>query len=541
MVERETFPVDVLVVGAGSAGLAFAIKLARQLKERGLDKSIMVLDKAGQPGHHSLSGAVMDPQSILELFPDARERGFPVEAEVAEDALWVLSKNSKFSLKGMFLPKPFRNQGNWIVAASTMSTWLCEQADAFECVDVYHGTAAAEVLYDEHNRVRGVRTVDMGRGPGGEEKPNFEPGMDITADLVIFAEGPRGSLSKSLIDKLSLDADSNPQLWAVGVKEIWDVEHDIEGDVIHTAGWPLSTNTYGGGWIYGLPGNRLSIGFVVGMDHGDASFDYHAAMQRWKTHPALAKLLNGGKLASYGAKTVPEGGLYSMPRLFGDGFMLIGDTAGFLNAQRLKGLHLGIKSGMLAADAAIEALIDNDCSAGKLVAYEQFFRKSWAFKELNEVRNFRAGFQKGFLRGMLGAALGVLSGGKLSGPKVGCEADHERYRLGTKARVEPPKFDGELTFEKSTSVFHSGCSHPEDQPSHLVITDTDICVNRCTVEYGNPCQYFCPAEVYDWQGEKGLQINFSNCVHCKTCDIADPYQVINWVVPETGGPIYSGM
>jgi len=541
MDERETFPVDVLVVGAGPAGLAFAIKLARQIEERGLDKSIMVLDKAGEPGQHTLSGAVLDPKSILELFPNALDEGFPLEAKADHDELWILNDKSKRELKGMLLPKPFRNSGKWIVSASAMSAWLNEKADAFECVDVYPDTSAAEVLYDESGKVCGVRTVDMGRGPNGEEKANFEPGMDITADLVVFAEGTRGSLSKDLISRKELDKDSNPQIWGVGVKEIWEVEHNLEGAVIHTGSWPLDKNTYGGGWIYGLPNNRLSIGFVVGMDHGDASFDYHAAMQTWKTHPDISGLLKGGKLASYGAKTVPEGGLYSMPKLSGDSFMIVGDSAGFLNAQRLKGLHLAIKSGVLAADAAIDALATEDCSAVKLAAYDAGFKNSWAFDELNEVRNFRANFQRGFMKGVFGAGLGLLSGGKLAGSKVECESDHDRYRLKTKVRVAAPKFDNQLTFDKPSSVFHSGSIHPEEQPCHLLISDPNICVERCTEEYGNPCQHFCPAEVYDWQEDAGLQVNFSNCVHCKTCDIADPYQIINWVAPEQGGPIYSGM
>jgi electron-transferring-flavoprotein dehydrogenase len=444
-------------------------------------------------------------------------------------------------------PKPFQNKGKWIVSAADAVAWMAEKADSYECCEVYPSTSGAEVLYDDSGRVRGVRTVDMGLDNSGKPKSNFEPGMDIEADLVVFAEGTRGSLAKGLMAKHDLEKGCNPQLWGVGIKEIWEVEHDLEGQVIHTGLWPLPRDCYGGAWIYGMPNNRLSIGFVSGMDHGDVSFDYHAVMQSWKKHPMIAPILKGGKMIKYGAKTVPEGGLFSMPKLYGDGFVLLGDSAGFMNAQRLKGLHLAMKSGMLAADAAAAAFKatpdegDHACTDAALAAYDQNFRASWAFEELYGVRNFRQGFQKGFLSGAVGAAMIMVTGGKLPGGRKGCESDHERYKLKRSVSIERPDNNNDLQSDRLTSVFHSGSIHEEDQPCHLVISDPDICTSRCTEEYGNPCQHFCPAEVYEWLGDEGLRVNFSNCVHCKTCDIADPYQIIDWVVPAEGGPVYTGM
>ena len=539
--ERETLEVDVLVVGAGPAGLAFAIRLGRLAREAGKDWNVLVLDKAEELGHHQLSGTVLDPGALLELFPHALEEGFPLQARVSDDALWILGAKGKRELRGALCPKPFHNDGNWIVSLNEMAKWMAGKAEA-EGVEVYPGFAGAEVLHDEGGAVIGVRTVDQGRDKARAEKANFQPGMDIRARLTVFAEGTRGSLAKQLIAKNGLDEGRNPQLYGVGIKEIWEVPEDHAGKVYHTAGWPLERSVYGGGWIYGLPDKKLSIGFVMGMDHGDPSFDYHAMMQRWKTHPALRALLQGGKLLRYGAKSVPEGGLFSMPRMFGDGFLMIGDSAGFMNAQRLKGVHLALASGSLAADAAAVALTAGRVDATTLSAFDDKFRASWAYQELWKSRNFRQAFQRGFLYGFLRGGLDVLSGGRVPG-RVSATSDHDRYRkTGTTVRHPRPESDGELTFDKLTSVYHSDTSHEEDQPCHLVVTDSDICVERCTQEYGNPCQHFCPASVYEWPGDgRGLVINASNCVHCKTCDIADPYQIINWEVPESGGPVYLGM
>lgn len=540
--EREVLDVDVLVVGAGPAGLACAIELARRAKARAQELSILVLDKADEIGKHQLSGAVLDPRGILELFPQARAEGFPVQAEVGDDALYWLTERSERKLSGALLPPPFKNHGNWIVSAAEVVQWLATRAEQAG-VEVYAGFAGAELVYASNGAVAGVRTVDQGRDKHGVAKSNFQPGMEIRARLTVLAEGTRGSLTKQLIAKKDLQQGRNPQIWGVGVKEIWELPGaGMTGTVWHTAGWPLCDGEYGGGWIYGLPERRVSIGFVVGMDHGNPSFDYHARMQEWKTHPFLAGLLRGGKLLRYGAKTVPEGGLHSMPRTWGDGFLIVGDAAGFLNAARLKGLHLALKSGMLAAEAAIGALAGEGCSTEGLARYETLFAESWAHEELWKVRNFRQGFQKGFVTGSFWAGLGVVSGGRLPSGRMSLESDHHRYAQdgGENARAKP-RVDNQLVFDKLTSVYHSGTVHEEDQPCHLVVLEPDICTSRCTREYGNPCQHFCPAAVYEWEEGKGLKINASNCVHCKTCDVADPYQIINWEVPAGGGPAYAGM
>jgi len=541
IMERESLEVDVVVVGAGPAGLAFAIKLAREAKASGQELGILVLDKSEEIGHHQLSGAVMDPRAILELFPLAAEEGFPIQSHVKDDALLWLSEGGKKTFRGALCPPQFKNHGNWITSGNLLVKWLAEKAEAAG-VEVYPGFAASEILRDDNNAVVGVRTVDQGRDKEGNEKSNFQPGMDIVARLTVLSEGTRGSLAKQLFATDDLEKDANPQIWGVGIKEIWDVEHDLEGTVFHTGGWPLDKSHYGGGWIYGLPDNKLSIGFVMGMDHGNASFDYHAKMQEWKTHPMMRDLLKGGKLVRYGAKTVPEGGLYSMPKCHGDGFLMIGDSAGHMNAARLKGIHLAIKSGMMGAEAAATALAKTPQGPAKeadLAAIDTLFKASWAYQELWKVRNMRQGFQKGFWSGSMAVGLATVTGGKLPGGKKLMMADHDLYQKGAVTQPKPA-FDNELIFDKLTDVYHSGTVHEEDQPSHLVVLDTNICVDRCTVEYGNPCQHFCPAAVYEWQDNE-VKINASNCVHCKTCDIADPYQNIDWEVPEGGGPVYTGM
>ena len=544
-VEREELEVDVLLVGAGPASLACAIHLQRVLREKELeDKTVLVLEKAEDIGYHTLSGAVMDPRGMDELLPDWREKGCPVEAEVTFDCVDVLlSKGRKFRAKGPLVPPSLRNHGNSIVSLYRVVRWMKDQAEELG-VEIYPGFAGASILYDEANpkRVTGVQTRDVGISKSGEQKAGFEPGMNVKAPITVFGEGTRGSLAKGLIDKLSLDRESNPQTYETGIKEVWEIPEgrgrELLGSVIHTMGLPLGTRGYGGGWIYGLSDNRLSIGYVVGLDHTDPLLDPHAMFVQWKQHPAIAGLLEGGKVLRYGAKTIPGGGYWSMPELTGDGFCLVGDTAGFVNMSRLKGIHLAIKSGMMAAEAIADALEKGESSKAALEGYVTRFESSWAKEELYKVRNFRQGFDSGFFAGLLDAGLQMITGGRGLVARRKGHTDHETTAAIGTARLEKPRFDDGLSFDKLTDVYHSGTVHEEDQPSHLVITDPSICVDRCTVEYGNPCQHFCPAAVYEWPDEAqptGVTINASNCVHCKTCDIADPYQIIEWTVPEGGG------
>jgi electron-transferring-flavoprotein dehydrogenase len=545
-VQRDELPVDVLLVGAGPANLACAIHLQRLLKEKGLaDKTVLVLEKGAEIGDHTLSGAVMNPRGMAELFPDWRQRGCPIDAEVAWDGLEVmLPKGRSRRLTGLLVPPQLKNTGKVIVSMNKVVRWMKDQAEAAG-VQVYPGFAAAEILFEDTGgveRVAGVVTRDAGIDKHGEKKGNFQAGMIVRAPVTVFGEGPRGHLAKHLVKRHKLDAGKNPQTYGTGIKELWEIppERGAEwkGRVLHTMGYPLGTEGYGGGWIYGLDGNRLSIGYVVGLDHHDAKLDPHALFVEWKQHPAVAKLLEGGKVLRYGAKTVPEGGYFSMPRLFGDGYVLVGDTAGFLNASALKGIHLAIRSGMLAAEAIADALVAGDFSSAKLARYGELFEASWAREELWRVRNWRQAFDQGLFAGMLDAGIQMITGGRGLVKRRKGHADHETMRPVALSRLEKPSFDGTLAMDKLTDVFHSGTVHDEDQRPHLLVLDTTICVERCTAEFGNPCQHFCPAAVYEWPKEgkpSGPIINFSNCVHCKTCDIADPYGIIEWVVPEGGG------
>ena len=553
-IEREELEVDVVIVGAGPAALACAIRLRKALTEQGKpDAAILVLEKGEDVGYHVLSGAVMDPRAISELFPDWLEKGFPVESKVEFDCVDYLRKNGKkWRLQGALVPPNLRNHGNYIISLYRAVQWLKERAEELE-IDVYPGFAAAGVLY-EGDRVVGVQTRDAGLDKRGEKKPQFEPGMNVKAQVTVFAEGTRGNLAKGLIHRLHLDKDANHQSYETGVKEIWSVPAErgaaLRGHVIHTMGHPLGTEGYGGGFVYGLSGNRLCLGHVVGLDHPDPSLDPHACFVKWKQHPAIRALIEGGELLRYGAKTIPGGGYFSMPRLQGDGFVLVGDTAGFMNMARLKGVHLALKSGMLAADAIAGALGRGDTSASSLAAYTQAFEGSWAKQELWKTRNFRAAFQSGFFAGALDVAVQMVTGGRGLKARRRLDEDHTTTRRLDKTTLTIPTFDDKYAVDKLTDVFSSGAIHEEDQPSHLVVLDPDLCITRCTTEYGNPCRHFCPAAVYEWPHESvdaaksagGVMINASNCVHCKTCDVADPYQNIEWAVPEGGGgPKYIDM
>jgi electron-transferring-flavoprotein dehydrogenase len=495
---------------------------------------------------------------MAELFPDWRERGCPVEADVGPDAMWWLSKKGKKrAFEGALCPPQLRNHGNVIVSLHHVVGWMRAQAETAG-VQVYPGFAAAEILFASSEagveRVTGVQTRDAGIDKHGEPKATYQPGMNVTAKVTVFGEGGRGHLTKHLVKRFELDKDKNPQTYGTGIKEIWEVPEttakDWTGRVVHTGGFPLGFEGYGGSFIYGMSQNRLAIGYVVGLDHHDARLDPHALFVKWKQHPAIRALLEGGKVVRYGAKAVPEGGYFAMPRLFGDGFVLVGDNAGFLNASTLKGIHLSIKSGMLAAEAIADALVADDASAAKLARYADLFEASWAKDELWGVRNWRQAFDQGFLAGMIDAGVQMITGGRGLVARRKGHADHTTMRPIGESRMEKPAYDGALAMDKLTDVYHSGTIHDEDQPAHLLVVDPSICVERCTAEFGNPCQHFCPAQVYEWPKEApqpgakptGPIINASNCVHCKTCDIADPYQIIEWVVPEGGGgPKYYGM
>ena len=548
-VEREELEVDVLLVGAGPATLSCAIHLSKLLAEKGIeDKMILVLDKAEEIGHHTLSGAVMNPIAIAELMPDWKEKGFPIEKEVTYDAMAFLRANGKHSrFDGMLTPPQLKNHGNYIVSLNKVVRWLSEQAEAAG-VEIYAGFAAAETLFDG-DRVIGVQTRDSGVAKDGSQKPTFEPGMDVKAGVTVFGEGTRGHLAKHLIQKLKLDEGQNPQTYGTGVKEIWEIPEErakeLFGSTFHAGGYPLGSEGYGGGWIYGISETHINLGFVVGLDHHDARLDPHALFVKFKQHPFVAELIAGGKVVRYGAKTLPEGGYFAMPKLQGDGFCLVGDTAGFLNTATLKGIHLAIKSGMLAAEAIAMAIEAEDTSAEKLARYTELFEASWAKEELWKVRNWRQAFDGGIFAGMIDAAVQKITGGRGLVARRKGHTDFSTTRPLTESRMTTPTYNDTTAMDKLTDVYHSGAIHEEDQPPHLLVLDPSICTQRCTVEFGNPCEHFCPAAVYEFpaEEERGTpMINASNCVHCKTCDIADPYENIEWVVPEGGGgPKYVDM
>ena len=547
--EREVLNVDILFVGAGPASLAGALHLNRLIKKDNIDVSIAIIEKASEVGAHSLSGAVVDPKTLNELFPELSNEDFPFESPVNQEYMYYLTKNKKFSVP--FIPKPMSHHGCYITSIGKLTRWL-EQKCEEQGIDIFAGFPGSELLYDESgSSVVGVRTADRGVDKHGEKKSEFEAGVDILSKVTLLGEGSRGSLTKSIIDKFNLMEGKNPQNWAIGVKELWQLPEErlSPGYVAHTLGFPLGHSIFGGGWIYTMKNNILDIGIVLGLDYKNPNIDPHHELQLMKTHPWLKKILEGAEILAYGSKTLPEGGLYSIPELCVNGAMLIGDSAGFLNGQRLKGIHLAMKSGMLAAEAIKDALRNNDFSKESLSKYQEKFEKSWAYEELYKARNFHQGFKNGLMAGMSNAGLGLVTKGRGFGLYDRLPSKNGYEHLENKTKYDgfnkyDINYDGKLILDKLTDVYYSATSHNEDQVPHLHVSDKSICIDRCKEEYGNPCQNFCPANVYEIidDGEERLQINFSNCVHCKTCDIMDPYQIIDWVTPEGGdGPSWKNM
>ncbi|HBN45437.1 MAG TPA: electron transfer flavoprotein-ubiquinone oxidoreductase [Candidatus Marinimicrobia bacterium] len=543
MSEREVLELDVLFVGAGPASLAGAIHLKQLLRESGQDASVAILEKASEVGAHSLSGAIVDPRALNELFPDKSVTDFPFEAEVAEEHLYYLTAAKKIPFP--FVPPAMNHHNCFVTSLGKLTRWLggiCENEE----VDIFCGFAGTELLY-EGDRVIGVRTGDRGIDKNGQKKPQFEPGADIHAKVIILGEGTRGSLTKKLINRHDLMQGRNPQVWAVGVKELWRMSPGSvpQGYVAHTMGFPLGHNIFGGAFLYGMQNDIWDLGMVVGLDYKNPAVDAHHELQRLKNHPWLHSLLEGGEMIAYGAKSLPEGGWFSIPKLAVDGAMLIGDSAGFMNGQRLKGIHLSMKSGMLAAETIAEALSTDNFSAAQLADFELRVEKSWVKDELWKVRNFHQGFDNGLLAGLFNSGIGLLTGGRGWGFKNRISSESGHLKMEKKAerdRYNDLHFDGTYILDKVTDVYYSATAHEEDQVPHLHVRDQDVCTTTCAEEYGNPCTNFCPAGVYemvpDGESQK-LQINFSNCVHCKTCDIMDPYQIIDWVPPEGGdGPVW---
>ncbi len=549
--ERETLEADVLIVGGGPAGLACALHLANLIRKHNESGSkpelsaenIYLLEKGREIGANQLSGAVMDPRGLRELVPDF-EKTAPLDTPVTDDAAWFFTSSRAW--KFPITPPPLRNHGNYVISLSKLTKWLGGLVEKTG-VNLFTGFAGSSLLM-EGERVAGVVTDDKGLDKNGKAKSNYTPGYELRSKVTVLAEGPRGSLTKQLVNRLKLDG-LNPQVYSIGVKELWEVAEGrvAPGFVAHTMGWPVPASMYGGGWLYGMQANRVSVGLVIGLEYADPLFDPHEAFQKYKTHPFIRRVLEGGKLVRYGAKTIPAGGWYSMPRPYADGVLIIGDSGSFLDAQKLKGIHMAIKSGMLAAETVLDALVTNDASAKSFSAFQERVDATWVKKQLWSVRNFHQGFAHGLVPGLVHAAFQQISGGRGLVDPMRTRAGYEAYAHldGRKPPAERFKGDGKLTFDRLTDVYHSGTRHDDDEPCHLLVSDTNICIGRCTTEFGNPCQYFCPAAVYEMveeRGERKLKINAANCVHCKTCDIADPYQIITWVPPEGGGgPNYEGM
>ena len=546
MTEREAMEMDVVIVGAGPAGLAAAIRLMREVKAKGQEISVCVLEKGSEVGAHILSGACVETRALDELIPDWRDKGAPLKVEAADDRFVYLTETKAYRLP---TPPPMKNHGNYIVSLANVCRWLAEQAEGLG-VEIFPGFAAAEVLYDEAGRVKGVATNDVGVTKTGERGPNYQPGMELHARCTLFAEGCRGSLARTLFERFDLRKDAQPQTYGLGVKELWEVDpaKHRPGRIEHTIGWPLDPKTYGGSWLYHFEDNLVSVGFVVGLDYANPYLSPFDEMQRFKTHPKVRGLFEGGRRVAYGARALSEGGLQSMPKLTFPGGAIVGDAAGFLNVPKIKGTHTAMKSGMLAADAILTAL-EGDAERVEPTTYPDLFKASWLHDELYAVRNARPAFKWGLWPAIAYNALDTyLLGGKAPWTLKHHGPDYAATKKA--AEVSPiayPKPDGVLTFDRLSSVFLSNANHEEDQPAHLTLKDESVPIEVNLKEYDSPESHYCPAAVYeivrDSDGNNPkLQINAQNCVHCKTCDIKDPTQNIVWVVPEGGGgPNYPNM